>query len=68
MVGFKVCYVIVLIDLLTVSETSKEPPQDEEGINTFSNLAVEATYINQNFSQQMLLVRMCFVRSMIANL
>ncbi len=43
-------------DYLTVSETAKEPPQDEDGINCPQNLAVEATYVNQNFSQQMLIV------------
>ncbi|XP_064406956.1 eukaryotic translation initiation factor 3 subunit D-like [Halichondria panicea] len=46
-------------DLLTVSETSKEPPQDVEDVknpmNLPNNLAIEATYINQNFSQQILL-------------
>jgi len=42
-------------DLLTVSETSGEPPQ-EEGSSTNSprNLALEATLVNQNFSQQVL--------------
>jgi len=40
-------------DLLTVSETSNEPPQ-EEGINSPRNLALEATFINHNFSQQVL--------------
>ena len=43
-------------DYLTVSETAKQPPQDESGINSPQSLAVEATYINQNFSQQMLMV------------
>ena len=43
-------------DYLTVSETAKQPPQDEAGINSPQSLAVEATYINQNFSQQMLMV------------
>lgn len=44
-----------LQDLLTVSETATEPPQDEgQGINTPKNLALEATFINQNFSQQVL--------------
>ena len=43
-------------DFLTVSETAKEPPQDETGINCPTSLAMEATYINQNFSQQMLVV------------
>ena len=40
-----------------MNETAKEPPQDEEGKNSPTSLAVEATYINQNFSQQMLVVR-----------
>ena len=50
---------VVSVDLLTVSETAKEPPQDEEGNNCPQSLAIEATYVNQNFSQQMLLVRKC---------
>ncbi|XP_053392619.1 eukaryotic translation initiation factor 3 subunit D-like isoform X1 [Mercenaria mercenaria] len=42
-------------DLLTVSETAIEPPQDETGsINSPRNLALEATFINHNFSQQVL--------------
>jgi len=42
-------------DLLTVSETSNEPPQDEGGsINSPRSLALEATFINHNFSQQVL--------------
>ncbi|KYB25876.1 Eukaryotic translation initiation factor 3 subunit D-1-like Protein [Tribolium castaneum] len=36
-------------DLLTVNETSVEPPQDSP-----RNLALEATFINHNFSQQVL--------------
>lgn len=40
-------------DLPTVSETATEPPQDE-GMNSPKNLALEATYINHNFSQQVL--------------
>ncbi|CAK8678193.1 eukaryotic translation initiation factor 3 subunit D-like [Clavelina lepadiformis] len=40
-------------DLLTVSETANEPPQDE-GLNAPHNLSMEATYINHNFSQQVL--------------
>jgi translation initiation factor 3 subunit D len=42
-------------DLLTVSEKAKEPPTDEAGINAPTSLALEATYINHNFSQQMLI-------------
>jgi len=47
-------------DLLTVNETSSDPPKEdvEEGqtdmSNTVSMLSKEATYINQNFSQQVL--------------
>jgi len=40
-------------DLLTVSETANEPPQ-EDGMNSPMALAMEATYINMNFSQQVL--------------
>ncbi|KHJ47010.1 eukaryotic translation initiation factor 3 subunit 7 [Trichuris suis] len=43
------------IDYPTVSETAIEPPQDEgSSINSPENLAVEAMYINRNFSQQVL--------------
>merc|ERR1719410_2924046 len=42
-------------DLLTVSETSTEPPQDEgSSLNSPRNLALEATFVNHNFSQQVL--------------
>ncbi|XP_033167293.1 eukaryotic translation initiation factor 3 subunit D-2 [Drosophila mauritiana] len=42
-------------DLLTVNETSVEPPMEEEGsINSAHSLAMEATLINHNFSQQVL--------------
>lgn len=41
------------LDLLPVYETTQEELK-EEGINSPNNLAVEATYINQNFSQQCL--------------
>eukprot|EP00731_Ephydatia_muelleri_P029154 Em0020g798a len=40
-------------DMLTVDETTKDPPQ-EEGMNSPDSLSTEATYINQTFSQQML--------------
>jgi len=44
-------------DLLTVNETSQEPPMDEEGsINSVHSLAMEATLINHNFSQQVCLI------------
>lgn len=43
-------------DLLTVNETAAEPPfnEDSTSINNPRNLALEATYINHNFSQQVL--------------
>ncbi|CAG5127262.1 unnamed protein product, partial [Candidula unifasciata] len=43
-------------DLLTVSETATEPPQDDgtASINSPRSLALEATFINHNFSQQVL--------------
>merc|ERR1712080_228303 len=42
-------------DLLTVSETAAEPPQDEgDSLNSPRNLALEATYLNHNYSQQVL--------------
>lgn len=38
-----------------MSETANEPPQDEgNSFNSPRNLAMEATYINHNFSQQCL--------------
>ena len=46
---------LCLIDLLTVSETAHDVPFDEgNGINSPTNLGLEATFINQNFSQQCL--------------
>jgi translation initiation factor 3 subunit D len=45
------------IDYLTVNETASEPPSDEKddkSINSAGSLSREATYINQNFSQQIL--------------
>ncbi|XP_055903568.1 eukaryotic translation initiation factor 3 subunit D-1 [Eupeodes corollae] len=42
-------------DLLTVNETSVEPPTDDDASpNSPRNLAIEATFINHNFSQQVL--------------
>jgi translation initiation factor 3 subunit D len=42
-------------DLLTVNETAVEPPTDDgNSINSPRNLAMEATFINHNFSQQVL--------------
>lgn len=45
-------------DLLTVSETAQEPPSASEEfdeINHPDKLSLEATMINQNFSQQVLM-------------
>lgn len=43
------------LDLLTVNETAQEQlPENKDDINSAHALAVEATYINQNFSQQVL--------------
>jgi translation initiation factor 3 subunit D len=42
------------LDYLTVYETSYSPPTAEEGVNTPERLGLEATMINQNFSQQIL--------------
>lgn len=42
-------------DLLTVNETSVEPPTDDgNSLNSPRNLAIEATFINHMFSQQVL--------------
>jgi len=44
-------------DFLTVSETASDPPMpsdDPEAMNSPENLSVEATSINQNFTQQIL--------------
>ena len=41
-------------DYLTVQETAYNPPTDDDGINTPDRLGLEATMINQNFSQQIL--------------
>ena len=51
------CFELVkfLADLLNVSETSNDAVFDEgTGINSPTNLALEATFVNQNFSQQVL--------------
>lgn len=46
---------VCLLDLLTVNETAIEPPQeDPTGLNSPKNLSLEATFINHNFSQQVL--------------
>lgn len=48
-------WLVLFSDLLTVSETANEPPQEEgNSFNSPRNLAMEATYINHNFSQQCL--------------
>ncbi|KAI4304370.1 hypothetical protein MLD38_039891 [Melastoma candidum] len=44
------------LDLLSVHETSQEPlPEAKEDINSAHSLSLEAAYINQNFSQQVLI-------------
>lgn len=46
-----------VFDFLTVSETAHEPPsasEEMEEINHTEKLSIEATMINQNFSQQVL--------------
>ena len=42
------------IDLLTVSETARDPPTNDEkdSINSAFKLSIECSQINQNFSQQ----------------
>lgn len=42
------------LNLLTVNETAPEPNEDKDAINGIAPLCVEATSINQNFSQQVL--------------
>ncbi|XP_021902105.1 eukaryotic translation initiation factor 3 subunit D-like [Carica papaya] len=43
------------LDLLSVHETSQEPlPEAKDDINSAYSLSVEAAYVNQNFSQQVL--------------
>ncbi|KAF5474417.1 eukaryotic translation initiation factor 3 subunit D-like [Juglans microcarpa x Juglans regia] len=44
------------LDLLSVHETSQEPlPEAKDDINSAHSLGLEAAYINQNFSQQVLI-------------
>jgi translation initiation factor 3 subunit D len=43
------------IDYLTVNETANETPAGDAGINSAASLAQEATCINQNISQQLLM-------------
>jgi hypothetical protein len=53
--GGYITYYLFVTDLLTVNETSVEPPQDDgNSLNSPRNLALEATFINHNFSQQVL--------------
>lgn len=48
---------ILHIDFVSVCETATEPPNEEPGhINSPQRLALEATFINTNLSQQMLLM------------
>jgi hypothetical protein len=45
-------------DLLSVSETAQEPPTANDDVADYNHpakLAVEATAVNQNFSQQILM-------------
>ena len=53
-----------ITEMLTVSETSAEPPQDEDKhINSPNNLSLEATFINHNLSQQVLHPKFLFKHS-----
>ena len=56
-------------DLLTVSETATEPPQEDGSghINSPRSLALEATFINHNFSQQVLRMVCAFISILIEN-
>jgi len=42
------------IDLVTVHESSSNPPEDENGMNGFKNLAIEATLINEFLKEQLI--------------
>merc|ERR1719272_184680 len=44
------------LDRLTVNETARDPPTDDdpENVNSAGRLSIECTLINQNFSQQIL--------------
>ena len=46
-----------------MSETATEPPQEEgSNLNSPKNLSLEATFVNHNFSQQVLkIVSQCYV-------
>ena len=64
--AWHLCFVFIIIkklifllfyfkkDLFTVNETSPDPPSDAEGINSPDSLALEATYVNQSFIEQVL--------------
>ena len=57
--------ILFFTDLLTVSETAAEPPQDEgSSLNSPRNLALEATFINHNFSQQVLKGKLMLKKSL----
>lgn len=52
-------------DLVTVSETSRDPPSDEgPSINSPRNLAMEATFINHNFPEQVSTFFVCVIFSL----
>lgn len=45
-----------IVDYLTVNETANDPPSDEKDpVNSPNALSQEATFINQNYSQQVLI-------------
>lgn len=54
----ELCSVYVIISFascLQVYETAQEPiPEEKDSINSMNSLSQEATFINQNFSQQVL--------------
>jgi translation initiation factor 3 subunit D len=41
-------------DVLSVNENAYEPPADSDDLNGAASLALEATYINQNFTSQVI--------------
>lgn len=56
------------LDLLTVSETAQEPIVDEkEGINSIQRLSQEATVVNQNFSQQVMVAFSSYACMFVSN-
>lgn len=57
------------LDLLTVAESAHEPPSagdDAEAINHPDKLSLEATMVNQSFSQQVLLAEVEGVRKTVS--